>query len=246
MAIDWIIPLGTASKAGNDELRLLLRSITRNARGLGRVVVVTDQPPEWLAGVEVVDCGDRYDHNKDGNMIDKVKAALDQLDITGQFVLSCDDTLLMQPLELEKMPIVYNPRGESAFWPGKDGKWPRWHRRILRTFWLAEELGCPLPWNLEAHVPQLYEAAPIREQLPGIRYQQGIGYTIFTLFRLLSGGTGEARPQAAVKTTWEAKGAGYAAPDKLFAGYNDAAFLNGLREWLFALFPEPCQYEKET
>ena len=33
-------------------------------------------------------------------------------------------------------------------------------------------------------------------------------------------------------------------PTKLFASYNDATFLNGLRERLFLLFPEKSRFER--
>ena len=67
--IDLVIPLGTGSKSGNDELKLFLRSIEKNGTGIRNILVVTDHVPDWLTGVQIVPQGDIYEKNKDGNII---------------------------------------------------------------------------------------------------------------------------------------------------------------------------------
>ena len=257
MAIDWIIPLGTGSKSKNDELRLLLRSLERHARNLGRVVVVGDALPDWLTGVEVVKRGDPCPANKDANIIDKVAKACRDLGIK-QFVFSADDNLLLRDCDLETIPVLRTERTAGCFAPKaklNNGKaeldWNRWRERVLHTFWLAEELGVPMAHDYEAHAPQLYRDADLLlDGLKTIRYHAGAGYSICSLFRIIEGRAQgkpvEAQAHAFYKATWE--DAGLLAPPsetQIFGGYNDDAFLAGLRGWLFAIYPQASRYEND-
>ena len=180
MAVDWIIPLGTGSKSKNDELRLLLRSLERHARNLGRVVVVGDALPDWLTGVEVVKRGDPCPANKDANIIDKVAQAVRDLGIK-QFVFSADDNILLCDCDCEEIPVLRTERTQGCFAPKarlKDGKaeldWNRWRERVYHTFWLAEEWGIPMHNDYEAHAPQLYRDADLLlDGLKGIQDLEG-------------------------------------------------------------------------
>lgn len=244
MAIDIIIPLGSGSKSDNDELRILLRSLERNATNVGRVAIVGDRIPEWLQNIVHVDYGDVFTENKDGNMINKTIAAINQLKCA-DFILTCDDAVFNQPIDLEKMPILYNDRVQADFGPDfKEGKWKRWHQRMYHTFWLAEEMGRPLEHNYETHAPQPFNAYFMADLLKEVNYRSGVGYGIFTLFRLCEGRQKQGREQTAYKTTHESEASAKEPMDKLFASYNDKAFLHGLRERLFERFPEKSRYER--
>ena len=242
--IDWIVPLSAESKSNNDELRLLLRSIERNARNLGRIILVGDNLPDWVKDVVRLPGPDTLKTNKDGNLINKVVHACKTLKLK-EFVLSADDNLLCRPCDLDKFPLLYNPRGVDDFRPNfETGEWNRWQQRMMRTFWLAEELGMPLQYNYETHAPQLFRNAPLLlDRLERVRYVQGLGYGIYTLFRLMLGETG-GEPQDQYKVTWETAEQVLQPPTKLFAGYCDATFLNGLRGWLSLLYPEKSRYER--
>ena len=266
MAVDWIIPLGTGSKSNNDELRLLLRSLERHARNLGRVVVVGDALPDWLTSVEVVKRGDPCPANKDANIIDKVAQAVRDLGIN-QFVFSADDNLLLRDCDCEDIPVLRTNRTQGCFAPnaklkevkGKDGKstpaaevdWNRWRERVYHTFWLAEEWGVPMRNDYEAHAPQLYrDAALILDGLKTVRYHSGVGYSICSLFRLIEGRAAgkpvEAQAHPFFKATWEDAGLlAPPAPTQVFGGYNDDAFLAGLKGWLFAIYPQASRYEAD-
>lgn len=235
--IDLVIPLGTWSKSGNDELKILLRSIEKNGTGIRNILVVTDHVPDWLTGVRIVLLGDVYEKNKDGNIIRKILAAAVSEGISEEFAWSSDDLALLKPFDFETIPPIYNVRGKDSF--PADGT--IWQRRVRKTLEFLENRNLTLAHNYESHVPHRY---PVRKQVRAMRnvdYAADIGYSVNTLFHGLLGMTG-GFDQRLFKETCE-KDSGWKL-DKTLVGYNDAAFLGGLRKVLFKLFPEKSRYER--
>jgi len=77
-----------------------------------------------------------------------------------------------------------------------------------------------------------------------IDYQDVIGYSINTLFSGLLGIMGGFN-QKLFKITCETEADGKDAKlSKMLCGYNDRAFLGGLRARLFKLFPAKSKYER--
>jgi len=240
---DWIIPLGSGSKSNDDELRILLRSLERNARPLGRVIVVTDRPPAWLTRARVLPVPDLPGPDKDRNILRKLAAAVRAFQVSS-FVLSCDDCALMRPLDPARIPVIFNRRGKADFAPGVDaGRYRIWYDRVYRTLLLAEALGRPLAHNYEAHVPQLHrDAQALMERLRAVNLAAG-GLTAFTLLRILEVETG-GEDQAGWRSSHEGAERAGAPLDRPFCGYADGGFLNGLRERLFKVFPTPSRFER--
>lgn len=241
--MDYIIPLGSGSRSDNDELRILLRSLERNAYNLGRVIIVSQCAPEWLRNVIVVPMGDELPHNKDGNIINKILTGIKTVGLTGEFVWSADDLAVVKPVDLASLPPIWNRNGRAHF--AKEARKPkhRWHERMVRTFDLAEEIGVALECNYEAHAMQRLNANELLNAISGIDYESGLGYGIMTLFAMRTGRMG-GEPQERWKTcheTEESAKAGFGTVP--FVQYNDKAFLNGLRDRLFQTFPMKSRYE---
>jgi len=238
--VDIIIPLGGGSKSNNDELRLLLRSLEKYGRGIRDVIVVTSLPPDWLQNVRIVPQGDLLVQNKDGNIIKKILTALTREDVTPEFVWSSDDCVLLEEFDFESMPPIFNGRCKTDF--PEDGS--IWQRRVRRTFEFLEAQGTALTHNYESHCPHRYPTRKLLRTMRNIDYQDGIGYSINTLFSGLLGITGGFN-QKLFKITCETEADGKDAKlSKMLCGYNDRAFLGGLRARLFKLFPEKSKYER--
>ncbi len=235
--VDLAIPLGTGSRSGNDELKILLRSIEKNGIGIRNILVVTDRVPDWLTGVKIIPLGDTYEKNKDGNIIRKILAAAVSEGISEEFAWSSDDLALLKPFDFETMPPIYNSRGKERF--PVDGT--LWQRRVRRTFEFLESRNLNLPHNYESHTPHRYPARKLARAMRNVDYTSGTGYSINTLFHGLLGITG-GFDQTLFKETCE-KNSGWKL-DKVLVGYNDTAFLHGLREELFRRFPEKSKYER--
>ena len=70
-ALDLVIPIG-AGMSWDNELRYVLRSYDKYVPDLGRVFLAgpvdkLKKKYPWLRGVELIDCDDPYNHNKDAN-----------------------------------------------------------------------------------------------------------------------------------------------------------------------------------
>ena len=227
--VDLIIPLGNGSKSKNDELRLFLRSLEKYGRGIRNVIVVASDPPEWLTGVRMIQMDDPLKHNKDGNIIRKIMAAITRDDITPEFAWSSDDCVLLSEFDFEHLPPIFNGRNKADF--PADGS--IWQRRVRRTFEYLESRGLQLKHNYESHTPQRYPTRKLLRAMRNVDYQTGIGYTINTLFCGVLGING-GFDQAIFKRTCETESAGKDAKlSRILCGYNDRAFSGGLRTRLF-------------
>lgn len=236
--VDIIIPLGTGSKSDNDELRLLLRSIEKNGSRYRRIILVATETPSWLQNVVTLQMPDSLHQNKDGNIIRKVLFALTAVpDITPEFVWTCDDCAVLKKTDFTLLPPITNDRGKSDF-PANGSIW---QRRVRRTFEFFEKNGLVLTHNYESHTPQKFPSRKILRAMRGVNYEADIGYSINTLFFGLLGVTG-GFDQSLFKVSAET--AEKTKLNRHFIGYNDKAFLSGLREKLFDLFPHKSKYER--
>lgn len=249
-SLPLIIPyrLDESARRRGDELRLLLRSVERYVSGLSRVVLVCQDLPEWLEPSSVlwIRQGDPYLHCKDANLFRKVDLAIHALGLSGsdRWGFSADDCAFLAPCDLRTMPVIYNGSGRAAY---ADTPGNKWHRRMVHTFdWLATQ-GVAMSYSYDCHVPQVFEAATITEKMQGVPYADGPGLCIYTLWRGLEGKTAGDILQASVVARFGDPSDAQAVSltdGRLLCTYCDAPFLAGLRERLFAIFPEKSSYEK--
>ena len=246
MSADLIIPLGRESVDGkNDELRLLLRSLERNATGIGSIWLVTDCPPNWLQErnwLTVLPCPDRFDSNKDANLFEKTKLAMERSEAE-DVVFSADDCAVVNPVDFAALPLLYNTR-ELAYFRNpskKHRKFRKWNRRMAATL---SELGLE-GGNYDTHCPQRWNREAGLAAIAATPYERPEGRCICTA--ILGRIHGARIPEGAVaqnevKETGEAKG-DVVTFGKWFVAYNDAGFKGGLREELFRRFPEASRWE---
>lgn len=241
--VDVIIPLGGGSPHDNEELRLLLRSIERNALGVGNVYIATTEPPEWLSDeVTVVPITDAHTDCKDANLIDKVLGVIEKHNVK-RFVFCADDNCFVKPTRLDSIPLLYNPHIREHFRTGGT-----WHNRVLHTFAWADGRGIRLEHHFDTHAPQYFrDAATLAERMRQVDYKSGAGLTIMTAFRVVMGEVEHALPQGDWKETYEHQcedNARFTDFEKPLIGYNDRGFETCLRARLFAMFAEKSRFEK--
>ena len=96
--IDIIICLGNGSMNGNDELRLMLRSLERYVEDAGRIFLATHYCPAWIDRdkIIVVDIDDVYLANKDANLHAKTLEVIRQYNV-GRFCWLSDDVVFNKP-----------------------------------------------------------------------------------------------------------------------------------------------------
>lgn len=237
---DVVIPLGVQTANDNLELRILLRSLHKYASNLGKIWVVTQKPPQWLKNVGVIYGEDTFKHNKDANIINKVKLACLNPEVNDHFIFASDDQLLTDKLDLDKAPVVYNNRGpkDIAAIPHPNN----WHKRLMNTFNLLKQKGKSLTVNYEAHTFEPYIKSNFLSVFSEIPYENDPGVTINTAYYGMLGYP-PMHFQDNVKITFEKTPVAIPKRMKLYAGYNDTAFTHGLSYFLLGYFYEPSPYE---
>jgi len=245
--IPILIPLGNGSQSDNLELRYALRSIEKNAIGAGVVYVITTSKPSWIAESEklvVVPIQDIYGDCKDANLFNKVHETLKRYSI-GEFVFMADDNAFANPTNIALIPPIHNHRPNSRFYEATATKWQRRVRRTLE--WAKSVTGVELEHNFEAHCQALLDGRKILSNLNSFKYypDNQEGKTIITTWRVITRSWENSEDQRKWKETYEMPcKKSDVLLEKPFVGYNDAAFLSGVREALQERFPEKSGYEK--
>ena len=237
--IDIVIPLSSESFSDNLELRLALRSIDRFAAGAGKVWIIGDTVPDWLQNVRILPVPDRYCHNKDANIIDKLLAAVSEKELSRRFVFWSDDQIALYRFILNDLVPVYNRRNAQDFQSDRI-----WHRRMRNTFAWLKKQNITLNWNWDSHVPQIMQKNSFRKLMQYLNYQVEPGYCINTLyFGLLR--TPPGLEQSRIKTTCESTQYYETLPEgRLFLGYNDDACRGNILQLLQEYLPDRSVYEK--
>lgn len=245
--VDVIIPLGdNPSKNNNLELRFALRSIEKNLLDVRYVYIVTEKLPDWVDDVVHVKCSDLLKHNKDGNIINKVLAALENtneqhIDVLDNFVFMADDNILAKPMSSEDIGYYHLGTLEKKKFDDSNA----WHMKLLNGYSKLKEEGKPV-WNWESHCPVVMEKYKFinvyRMMYPEFE-DDGAGYTIYTMYfnnympKVFSSTKG-------VKSTFEDKK--IVADESKFMGYNDQGFTEEVKKLIKNMFPKPSRYEKNV
>ena len=239
---DVILPLGVGSKHSNEELRMLLRSVDKNLKGVERVFLVTTCCPDWVnrENVIVVPIADKYDNNKDANLHLKTLSAIERYNI-GDFVWLSDDNAILREIGVNEIPILHNHRDNQQFLNNAGSKW---RARVANTLRFAFARGANIQHNYECHCPQLFNGQMLLEGMKGVDYASLPGLTIFTTWRVVTNTWQGSKSQLDWKETYEMP----CTPkdvilDKSFVGYNDSAF-QGVLARLKQLFPNKSRFEK--
>lgn len=244
---DIIIPLGNGSHSGNEELKMLLRSIEAHVKGYGRVFLVTAYCPEWINRdtVTVVHIGDPYTNNKDANLHMKTLQTISQHGITGNFIWCADDNCFLQDIDSESLPILHNHRPNSIFYETAG----TWRLRVRNTLEWAKKQGVNLPWNYECHAPQLFNAHDLELEMKDVDYVSLPGLTIYTTWRTVTNTWEHTLNQNDYKHTFEMEMDETVTHmtdaefhSKPFLGFNDACSMRVLRR-LRMEFPNKSKFE---
>lgn len=154
--IDVVIPVGTGSQSGDNELRFCLRAIERYLKGYRNIYIV-GHLPRWCTNVIHIKHGEY--HPKANNIHDKITAACNHSDITEDFIVFNDDYFLVQAVEAAIYPYYYSDDALDEVM--QRPKANPYRRLVVDTF---NEIGpakyydihCPIVINKEAFLSQKY------------------------------------------------------------------------------------------
>lgn len=241
MAVDIVIPLSKESRFNNLQLRLALRSIDKYAQNVGNIWVYTEADLKDFQNINVVKKGDPIKNNKDANLINKIKAAAENPDVSEHFMFWSDDQILMDHLDLQKAPVVYNRRSIDSIQAGNITKW---RSRLLNTMqYVEKQTGNKLRYNYDAHTPQPYTKQNARYVFDTVPYMEGKGFCINTIYY---GMLGQPAAVAQEQIKFTVQGATHVLPKNRFTyfGYDDQGFNTGVNCFLIGYLFDKCKYQK--
>jgi hypothetical protein len=229
----------------HQELRYSLRSLEKHLAGVGRVFVVGAAIAWPCRGlVQIPEC-DPYDHNKDANIIRKMRITCKNAAISDPFLFVNDDHFFSQDCRAGEFP--YYHRGELKA-PFASREYPR---RLANTRNLLTARGLPT-LDYDVHTPILIHQGPFLEVFDAWDWAdlEGPGVVMKSVY-------GNSVPEIAA--------AGVHLPDckmTVRTGGRLDGWVERLRErpcwstgnyiprlvWeiLESLYPEPSKYEGET
>ena len=95
---DIVIPLGVKSfENENFEIKVAIASIRKYCKFTNRIIIVSQIKPIKELGDDIVWVyqDDIYSHDKDANIIEKVRAAIENIpDLTDDFIMWSDDQFI--------------------------------------------------------------------------------------------------------------------------------------------------------
>ncbi len=145
--------VGSEGEWSNDsELLYSLRSLSKYAKNVDRVVIITNQKLNWInhEKVEVIPFEEKH---KLGyrNVWDKIDYACDI--ISTPFVLMNDDFLLNKKIDMDKLPLYLGKNPLKSLSSCRD---KRYAKLILNTIDLLEHSGI-VPYNYALHAPMVID-----------------------------------------------------------------------------------------
>ena len=238
--MDIVIPLATGI-GENLELKYALRSIDKNLSGYNRIFIVSDVLPSWAQGVQLIKAKDNHLHNKDANIIDKVKKACTEIkDLSDVFLFWSDDQALLKPCKCSEITPVY-----STLTPDLTED-STWRRRLRNTIeYLTKQNKSGTHWD--SHVPQPYSKKLFIQVMDQVPYQTEPGFAINTLFFNYIGEKPIVQKDT-VKCTVEEKVDDLKFHEQVesarWIGYNDTGWKQCVKTFFERVFTK-SKYEKE-
>lgn len=241
MAVDIVIPLSKQSRHQNMELRLALRSIDKYAKNVGNIWIYTEADLSDFQNINIVKMGDPIKDNKDANLINKIKAAAENPDVSEHFMFWSDDQILMDHLDLEQAPVVYNMRTTKAL---MNQELTKWRKRLLNTMnYVQKQTGNKMRYNYDSHTPQPYTKQNARYVFSTVPYMKQPGFCINTIYYGMLGQPGNTS-QESVKFTVEGPLQGIPKTRFTYFGYDDQGFNTGVNCFLIGYLFDKCKYQK--
>jgi hypothetical protein len=241
--VDLVYVIGNGSRWNDNELRLSLRSVTKNLSDIGKIFIV-GHCPAFLKNVIYIPATDIYNPsiNADGNMTHKLLIACDDKRLSDNFLFMNDDFIINQPLSVPSIEWMH--KQDMASQPPEYWKTQFYRHRLKRTFDVLRERKMPT-LQYDYHAPMLMNKNLFREVMANFDYASDIGYTFRSIY-----GNALKLPAISIKgrkitvfkflqlAEIKSKSAGIK-----FVGYNDQGLNNSLKWWLIENFPNKSKYE---
>lgn len=184
---DVVIPLGIKSYGNkNFEIKVAIASIRKYFKCLNRIIIVSQITPIKELGDDIVWVyqDDIYRHDKDANIIEKVRAAIEKVpDLTEDFIMWSDDQFITKDTEWSdtqpRYMKIYNDRTED--WFKLMARTRLWYKRLIKCFerFPNKGYGCRF---FNPHIPSPLNKTKFLKMCQKYPYQKESGITIYDLY----------------------------------------------------------------
>lgn len=184
---DVVIPLGVKSWCNcNFEIKVAVASIKKYFKCLNRIIIVSQITPMKELGDDIiwVKQDDIYSHDKDANIIEKVRAAIEQVpDLTEDFIMWSDDQFITKDTEWsDTKPRYMKILNEQTYpWFISKAKSRVWYKRLLVCFnrFPNKGIGCRF---FNPHIPSPLNKTKFIKMCEKFPYKTETGITIYDLY----------------------------------------------------------------
>lgn len=184
---DIVIPLGIKSFANNNfEIKVAIASIRKFCKFTNRIIIVSQTQPIKELGDDIIWIyqDDIYTHDKDANIIEKVRKAIETIDdLTDDFIMWSDDQFITKETNWEdttpRYMCIYNKNTENLFIEKSQKR--LWWNRLIKCFkrFSSDCYGVKF-WN--PHIPSPLNKHKFLEMCNKYDYKHENGITIYTLY----------------------------------------------------------------
>lgn len=192
---DIVIPLGIKSYCNmNFEIKVAIASIRKFCKFTNRIIIVSQIDPIKSLGDDIIWIyqDDIYGHDKDANIIEKTRAAIEKIpDLTDDFILWSDDQFITKDTYWEdtvpRYVRIYN--NNTKLWFNVMARKRIWFARLLQVYERFPNHGFGLKF-WEPHIPTRINKHKFIEMCNTFDYKHEHGITIFTLYNSFIGEEG--------------------------------------------------------
>jgi len=242
---DVVYVLGSGSNWHNNEIRYSLRSLEKNAIGIGKIFIVGEFPDFLSPSIIHVKAKDIFNSNQnaDGNIVTKVLEACADDRLSDNFMFINDDHLLLKPLVLRNLPAFH--KGDMKSFPDSTWTLNFWRGRLKRTMEILDEKELTT-FHFDCHTPILFNKYLFPKVMESFPYQEGIGLTMKSLY----GNTHYAQSGVQLTTQKQTVFKYYTTAqlekrlcEASFLSFNDFGLNNEFKLFLDSNFPLQSQWE---
>lgn len=238
--IDIVIPLGTASKYKNIEIKMALRSIERYLIGYRKIIIISPQIPKFFYENDRLQLVQKKEDkcNKQSRVQRKIQWAIENLDITDDFAYWNDDFLVLKPFDVRYIPNYIS--GNISLAKQNSG----WRESKRRTGQILKDSGKTI-YNFDIHVPLIFN----KEKHLQIKEWWWKPSSTTPLMRSLYGNNFcenniQQLRDIKLQQKWTKAINNILSGDRWVISYGDGALKTGFGQWMQTFFPVPSSFEQ--
>jgi len=251
--LDIVIPY-VHKKAASDELKLALRSISKNLQAPHRVILVGDMP-EWGSDllkanhipVELIE-GMHFAHCYDVN--NKMRHVLASPIVGDTFIYTYDDIVFLKPVKLSdimKLKADSFVENEEFILANSTGS-RKWNSLLITTFKFMQSQGLPT-YNYETHLPRYFRKSDLEKVFDFPEFSidpflfSTVYYNMFFKSKPVLVGSEKCNIKATIYNELPVKAIARMCEGMQFLNFNSKGYNSHMQRFLTNLFPDKSPFE---